>query len=292
MCCLPCQDLNDMETSIAILLCVYNSGRYLAPLLDSLYAQSCQDFSLYVHDDGSTDGTMSILEDYAARFGRMTVLADPHPGRRAKGSFLFLLENVQADYYMFCDHDDVWLPDKIAQTREAMLQAEKEHPGKAVLVHTDLCVVDENLHCIHPSFARYNRIDHRLLDDFRYLAVCNGYTGCTMMLNAEARRLSLPMSESATMHDRWIGLKVLDAGGTSVYLPQATILYRQHGDNEIGAQKVGWKHYFARLCHLRDTWRDNRRNLAMVRTVRPMRWSTYLYYKLRYYAERYRKSDG
>ncbi len=272
---------------IAILLCVFNSEDYLPELLDSLYAQTCQDFEIFVHDDGSSDRTPDILASYAQKHGRLTVLDDPHPGRKAKGSFVWLLEQVEADYYMFCDHDDVWLPFKVERTLAKMKECEAENPGKPVVVNTDLKVTDSHLKVLHPSFWTYSRIDCDLLRDFNYLAVYNAFTGCTMMIDRAARDLSLPVSPEATMHDKWIALKVAYAGGVLASLKEATILYRQHGTNEVGANKVDRKYYFKRILSLKKTFRLMTSSYRMDKTIDPSyHWGRFFRYKILYWKKR------
>ena len=56
---------------VAILLATYNGEKYLRAQLDSLYAQSYRDWKLYVNDDGSTDGTLTILQEYAQSYGNI-----------------------------------------------------------------------------------------------------------------------------------------------------------------------------------------------------------------------------
>ncbi|MBQ9201473.1 MAG: glycosyltransferase [Bacteroidales bacterium] len=277
-----------MKQDIAILLCVYDSALWLPQLLNSLYAQSCQDFQILVHDDGSRDDTLSILEKYRQQYGKLEIDYDSCPGRKAMGSFIWLLERHPGyRYYMFCDHDDVWLPEKIALTLEKMQECEAARPHSPVVVNTDLTVVDRDLHVIHPSFWKYNGIDRPLLSDFNYLTVCNAFTGCTMMINSQARDLSLPVGPHAMMHDKWIALKVADCrDGVLAYVEKPTILYRQHGDNEIGAQAVGGKYYLRRLRHLRDSLRQNRQTLAMSRDIRPFTVLEYMYYKIMYFLRR------
>ena len=94
---------------VAILLTTWNSSRFLAELLDSILAQSYKDWCLYVRDDGSTDDTKVLLAEYANRDGRIHLMpSDCNLGPMA--GFMRLLQQVEADLYMFCDHDDVWLP--------------------------------------------------------------------------------------------------------------------------------------------------------------------------------------
>lgn len=273
-------------SGIAILLSTCNSGKYLRPQLDSLFTQTVQDFEIHVHDDGSKDDTLQILAEYQQKHPGLILRKDPQPGRLAKGSFIWLLENTQADYYMFCDHDDVWLNDKIEKTYSKMQACEKARPGKAVVINTDLKVVDEQLNEIHPSFWAYNKIKPVLLRSFEYLTVCNAFTGCTMMINRAAKELALPISEKALMHDKWIALKVAAAGGILESVHEATVLYRQHGENQIGARKIGIAHYFKQLRSLTATWKENRATLEMSRAIKRFSRAKYLYYKFLYAIKR------
>lgn len=278
-----------MTAPIAILLTTYNSEKFLKPQLDSLFYQTFQDFILYVHDDGSKDKTLDIISEYQKRHDNICMLKDEQCGRKALGSFIWLLEQVKSPYYMFCDHDDVWLPEKIEKTYALMLEKEKMYPDKPVVVHTDLCVVDASLKTIHPSFWQYNKIDRRLMDNhFNYLAVCNAFTGCTMMINQCAKQVSLPVGRHAMVHDQWIGLKVVASGGISAYLEEATILYRQHAQNEVGAQRVDRKYYRNRLLAFKEVWQDNKKTLAMIRSIRKYSFAKYVYYKVSYYWKRFR----
>lgn len=269
-------------SAIAILLTTFNSEKHLRPQLDSLFAQSWQDFKIYVHDDGSDDNTLQILTEYQLKYPQLILLHDRQAGRKAKGSFMWLLENTRADYYMFCDHDDVWLSDKIEKTYTKMRACEQARPGKAVVINTDLKVVDEQLNEISPSFWAYNKIRPALLKSFEYLTVCNAFTGCTMMINQAAKELALPISEKALMHDKWIALKVAAAGGILESIHEATVLYRQHGNNQIGARKIGLAHYFIQLKSLAATRKENRATLEMSRAIQRFSWPKYLLYKALY----------
>lgn len=217
---------------IAILMATYNGEKFITEQIESLLAQTYSDFTLYVGDDGSTDGTMDIVAKYAERHpGKIVILKDKEPHLGAKDSFMKMLEMVEdVDYYMFCDQDDVWLPFKVENTLAKMKDTERKHPGKGVMIHTDLRIVDRNLNTIYDSFWGWQGMKPDLSKDFRFTPICNAFTGCTMMINQEARRLSLPLDPRAFMHDQWIGLKVAKYGVVD-NLKEATILYRQHGNN-------------------------------------------------------------
>ena len=127
---------------LAILLGTYNGGRFLREQLDSLFAQTMKDFQLYIRDDGSTDDTMLIVKEYQQLHPNIVKVEDEGKNLGAKGNFERLLALTDADYYMFCDQDDVWLPDKIEVSFAKMKQMEQRYGDIPLLVHTDLEVVD------------------------------------------------------------------------------------------------------------------------------------------------------
>ena len=221
---------------IAILMSTYNGARYLAEQLDSILAQTYADWKLTVRDDGSTDDTLRVLQQYAKADKRISVLTDGENIGACRSFERLLTQCVDAEYYAFCDQDDVWRSDKLALSLDAIQQAEKVHPGKPIVVHTDLQVVDENRTEIAPSFWRYSNIQADFMDaHIRYLAICNSVTGCAMLFNKAARDCSLPMSANAYMHDAWLALMTAYHGGYVLPVHQTPVAYRQHGDNVLGA---------------------------------------------------------
>ena len=237
---------------IAILLATYNGGKYIWEQLESLFQQSCKLFHLYVRDDGSSDDTLKIVQQFHEMFpDRVTILKDSQKHRGAAKSFMYLLENVDSEYYMFCDQDDIWMLEKIEKTFARMKEIETEYAKKGtaakkvpILVATDLGVVDEQLNLLSESFNKDLKIDvfrkHPELICVRHVV-----TGCTMMFNRAAKEASLPMSPRATMHDEWVALCVHFKGGIISILDEATILYRQHTSNTLGAEQAS-KGFFTR----------------------------------------------
>ena len=222
--------------NLAILLATYNSEKYLRQQLDSVLNQSYTDWKLYIRDDGSKDKTLEIVNEYIQRDDRLYLLHDEVKGRGAKNSFLWLLEQTDSSYTMFCDHDDVWFPEKIEVTLKQMLEMEQIYPTLPVVVHTDLEVTDPELKTISPSFWEYTRLN-AIVNNMRMIPVNNVVTGCTMLINKKAKEVAFPVHPDALMHDSWITLRVLSNKGIVSALPRATIFYRQHGANTLGAIK-------------------------------------------------------
>ncbi len=218
---------------IAILLTTYNSHLFLKDLLDSLQKQTYSEWDLYIRDDQSSDDTVEIISQYVEKDKRIHLLQDEIK-RGAMNGFMWLLEQVEADYYMFCDHDDVWNKDKIALSLKKM-QEYNTQEEKPILVHTDLEIVDENLKSLHPSYWAYENFCYSDFNSKYFHLPYNNITGCTMMINHSAKRVSFPVSPFAQMHDWWIAACVLWNNGIVLNIPKATILYRQHSTNTIGA---------------------------------------------------------
>ncbi len=221
---------------VEILLATFNGERFLRQQIDSLLGQDYGNLRVLARDDGSSDGTVAILREYAGRFPeRFRLLPTNVATGSPKWNFLRLLKASTAQYVCLSDQDDVWLPSKIKVEKMAMDGLEAQYGSATpLLVFTDLRVVDENLAEIHPSFWRRDRIRPESIHRLRLLLEQSVMTGSTAMLNRKLVELSLRMPEEATMHDRWIAL-LASAMGKSRALPGPTVLYRQHGQNALGA---------------------------------------------------------
>lgn len=269
---------------ITILMSTYNGARYIREQLDSILAQRFTDWRLVVRDDGSTDETVEIVQSYAEKDGRIRIVCDGH-NLKAMHSFEKLLMDYARDGYIaFADQDDVWLPDKLQVCMEKMQEVEKQYGADVpILIHTDLRIVDERLNLISPSFWQYSNVHPQILNNNTYyLAHCNSMTGCTMLFNQAARRVALPFSPKAIMHDYAVAMSVHLAHGRLVSIAQPTILYRQHGDNTIGAL-----HYtFWRTLSIR--WREAKEHY---RAFSPEIFHSklhFLYWKTRYFLRLHR----
>ncbi len=225
------------ERNIDILLATYNGQAYLAEQIDSILAQSNQDWRLLIRDDRSGDNTINIIKDYVERYpDRIKLIEDNHGHLGASLNFQQLLKNSTAEYIMFSDQDDIWLPQKIELTLDLMKVTEKAYPGKPILVHTDLKTVDSSLRTIAESTWEYQGIPPEIGNKPDEVVFQNMATGCTIMINRKAKTISLPIPKEAIMHDWWIAINVAKQGKI-VYVPDQLVLYRQHANNAVGAKK-------------------------------------------------------
>jgi glycosyltransferase involved in cell wall biosynthesis len=227
------------QAAVDILLATYNGERFLAAQLDSIVSQTYDDWRLLVRDDGSTDGTRDILRGYAGdHLERIVVVEDDDQGLGARGNFERLMQHSDARYIMFCDQDDVWLADKISRLLEALRKLEKQHGADIpLLVHSDLKVVGPDCEELQPSFFAYQRIEPLFGRCVNRLLVQNVVTGCASIFNRTLLERALPIPADAAMHDWWLAL-VAASFGRVAHVPETTVLYRQHGENAIGARPI------------------------------------------------------
>ena len=223
---------------ITVLLATYNGSKYIGQMIDSVLAQDYDDFHLILSDDGSKDDTTRILEECACAYpDKITHYRSGMRFGNAQDHFMHLLMQFrETPYIMFCDQDDYWHPDKMRKTLEKMKEIEKS--GQPAMVHTDLRVVDGALGLMDPSFMHFSKLQGDRLA-LNQLLVQNVVTGCTMMLNRALAELAchhLP-KDNILMHDWWLAL-IAAALGTTGYLSEATIDYRQHGNNVVGAKNT------------------------------------------------------
>jgi glycosyltransferase involved in cell wall biosynthesis len=233
------------HAKVAVLLAVYNGEDYLGQQIDSLLHQTFKDIMIYIHDDGSKDHSKEVENLYAKRYpDRVKVLDGPSTGG-AKTNFLYLMKEVEAEYYMYCDQDDFWKPEKIEKTWAKM--QEIEEAGKPALVCTDLAVADETLHVVNARMSQYQQLDMKRTS-FHEIMVMNIVTGCTVMINRVCRDLTLKCNDLSKMimHDWWAALAAAYFGKVGV-VDEPLILYRQHGDNSVGAKNVNSSAYALNL---------------------------------------------
>ena len=229
---------------VTVFLCTYNGAAYVRAQLQSILDQTVQDLHVVVSDDGSTDETLAIVEAMAAAHpGRITILRQDPPTGSAQRHFLKLLVERaydMADYIMLSDQDDVWLPEKVAKTL-ARMQADEAacraagEANASILVHCDSRIVDRALREIAPSFVTYQKMTPSRCQ-LQQLLVQNNVVGGALMMNRALAERITEIPAHCVMHDQWIAL-IASAFGHIDFVPEALYLYRQHGDNVLGAGK-------------------------------------------------------
>ena len=154
-----------------------------------------------------------------------------------------MLGRVEADYYLFCDQDDVWLPEKLQRSMDALASEEDNYRSSKeevppVCVFTDMRVVDEELNTLSDSFIRYiGRVPENTA--YTQILIDNPAAGCTMCFNRALRDLVVDLAPSVDlnnipMHDAFV-LEIAAIMGKVVAIDEPLAYYRQTGHNAMGA---------------------------------------------------------
>jgi hypothetical protein len=213
-------------------MATFNGARFVAEQLDSIAAQTLLPNELVVGDDGSSDNTLDIVAQFAARAPfPVTVIRNPTRLGAAE-NFLSLGLRVQGPIVALCDWDDVWLPTKLERTTPWF-----SDPSVGMVIHR-ATVVDEGLQPLgrhYPVIKRTIARPARRVDPW-FSGTGLGLFRKTLLETVAAHADARPHEASGHPmdHDDWL-YHLSGALGTTVFLAEDLVLYRQHGGSYMGA---------------------------------------------------------
>ena len=222
----------------------YNGQCYLAEQLNSISAQTHQNWELWVSDDGSDDDTSNILEEYQTRYGKNRVFIYSGPQKGVSANFLSLVCNTKAvgEYFAFSDQDDIWAPNKLQHAIECL----KTIPNKIPALYCARTKLINQVGAVIGSSPLFKKEPI-----FLNALVQNVAGGNTMLFNKATLNLLRAAGENVNVviYDWWVYLLVTGAGGEVFYDAFQTLYYRQHQNNLIGSN---------------DSWRDRYKRVFML----------------------------
>lgn len=171
------------SAKVSVVVCTYNGEKYLREQLESVVNQTYPLYEIIIQDDGSTDRTLQIAQEYADRYGNIIVKTNSDQ-KGINGNFFSAIHSCTGDFIAICDQDDIWIRDKIAHQVAAI--------GDALM-----CTCLSKEFSEDGSFAHYdNRTpNYGLLR----LLFCNVIAGHTMLINRRLLDL-LPTQGCETMY--------------------------------------------------------------------------------------------
>jgi rhamnosyltransferase len=241
------ESLSAAKPHATVLLATYNCEPWLPEQLASIFRQRDVQVSVVVSDDASTDATPIILRTFA---GGCPVQVLRPPAKRfgnANRNFLRLISEApigDAEYVALSDHDDIWHCEKLARAVEMLL---REGAG-AYSSNVTAWWPDGRELLLQKAFPQKAH---------DYLFESAG-PGCTFVLRRDAFaelqqwvRANIDKLQSLRVHD-WLIYAYARTRGWNWHIdPTPTLRYRQHGGNEVGANK-GWRAKLSRWRQLRD----------------------------------------
>ena len=211
-----------MSYKVQVLLSSYNGEAYIKEQIESILNQKDVELSLLIRDDGSTDKTVSLINEFLSE--NVNLVCGQNIGA-AKSFFELILLAEDYDYFAFSDQDDVWLADKLTVAVSKLSLYE----NRPAIYSSNTRLVDRELNMIadedrHPAISLKSAI------------MRNYATGCTVVFNRKLMQLlKRGIPKVKIYHDWWANLAVLSVGGVSIFDDTPHILYRQHAGNAVGA---------------------------------------------------------
>lgn len=230
------------EKTIVIIMATYNGEKYIEEQLQSIVNQTYKNWRMYIHDDGSTDNTVRIIQNFIIKYNNIYLVSHDNL-KSAYKNFMYLLKEYgkDADYIMFSDQDDIWAVDKVMKTYNKII--ETDNAGKPCCVFTDYELYMQGTKERRHSKTRVTSNCFSL----KYLLTENCAIGATMMINRSAQKM---LSEwnlmEYGMHD-WTAMLICALFGKIGYLNDRTMLYRQHEKNVIGHSESEIEYFVKRL---------------------------------------------
>ena len=226
-----------MADKISVCMASYNGKKYISQQIETILQNITINDELIISDDGSTDGTCNIIQDYVQRFPQIQLIRGPQRGvicnfenaiRHASGELIFL-----------ADQDDLWTSDKVTIIRQCFA----DHECNCV-IH-DAEVIDNKGTVLIPSFFAFRHSKAGVIRNIWK----NSYIGCCMAFRKELIPYILPFPDDIHMHDQWIGV-LSDYYGHTFFCDRILLHYRRHEGNVTELRHSS----FSEMIHNRVTF--------------------------------------
>jgi glycosyltransferase involved in cell wall biosynthesis len=229
------------KPTVSVVMCTYNGAAFIQDQLDSILAQTYPINELLIFDDGSTDGTTSIISEYCKKHAVIRFSQNP-VNIGYNQNFEQAMKAASSEVIAIADQDDYWHSEKIAR----MIAAWKEN---TLLIYCDSYRFNGNI----PMNAVPNPIYRRFEGaDARKLFLYNTISGHAMLIKRRLLDISLPFKEK-TIYDWWMGIVAACNGGVS-YVPESLVYQRVHKKNStINIEKTRSRQearlFYKRMVH-------------------------------------------
>lgn len=250
-----------MENRTLIMMASYNSEKYISKQIESIINQTHKNWVLIIQDDGSKDQTKDIIHQYMNKDSRIQLLLNK--GKTgAYPNFHSIINKCKGlsgyDYYMFSDHDDVWLPNKVERMIEVCRNNEKENVP--VLVYADMSIIDAN------GNVTYESLDEMLCIGYAN-PVSTFFSHCVFGCNTIFNKSLIREIPSVNIHDEVSSIishdnyltKFAALTGRVVFLAEKLMYYRRYSENVTArySYSFGIKKMITRLTDIDKLAKDH-----------------------------------
>lgn len=200
---------------VSVALCTYNGARYLEQQLQSLSAQTHAALEIVAVDDGSTDGTVELLQSHSMHEPRLRVFVNP-ANLGLKRNFEKALSLCQGAFISPCDQDDIWAPEKTAVLLAAI--------GTHAMAYCDSELIDDDARPLGVRVSDIRRLGP--IHSAAPFAFGNCVSGHAMLFRQSLLARAMPIADGF-FHDWWLAAVAASQGGV-VYADRCLVQYRQH----------------------------------------------------------------
>lgn len=203
---------------ISVCMATYNGAKYIEEQIDSILPQLSENDELIISDDGSTDGTLDIINSYSDKRIKLYRFIrnkhNKHPSILIGENFQNALNMSKGDYIFISDQDDIWASSKISIFKDLLQKYD---------------LVTSNGFEFFPdgtgsSIYNYN-------NPFKNLFLLKrGYYGCCLGFRRTMLKYILPFPNNLPNYDHWIGF-ICELNGKVFYYDKILIQHRLHYDN-------------------------------------------------------------
>lgn len=246
-------------------MCTFNGEKYLREQLESFKIQKDINWELHISDDGSTDETLNIIQEFSSKNKKNKIYLYEGPRKGYAKNFLSLVSKVstKVDYFAFSDQDDIWFDSKLKKSVAELSKKQKNIPllycSRTLLVNAS----NEVIGC-SPIFMEKPSFKNALMQNIA--------GGNTMVFNNKTRELIKKVSEGldqdVVSHDWLVYILVSACGGEISFDKEPSLRYRQHSSNIIGMNS-SWRAKIKRIDNiLRGEFKHwNDLNISVLRAV-------------------------
>lgn len=209
---------------ISVVIATYNGETFIREQLDSILSQTVQDFEVVVCDDCSSDGTWNILQEYAERDSRFTLIQNEERLGCIK-NYEKAITISRGEYVALCDQDDIWTNDHL----EVLL----DNIGTKMLSSADFVIIDEagkQLGCYRHFSGIEPFPEKEMVRAWIIVVSSNLVQGASMLIKREFFTIALPVPDGVKFHDAWFFFLSNFYGGMS-YTQHIIAYHRKHSNN-------------------------------------------------------------
>lgn len=217
---------NEKRPLVAILMSTYNGEKYIDEQIQSILSQENVYIHIYIRDDGSSDNTINVIQSYQKKHPEEIDLFIGENIGFANSFYYLIKKNFHADYYAFCDQDDIWDNNKIDSAIKQLNDG------------TEACLYASNVNIFRIKSQKkellFNTRNKEIVNNYkRYFYIFNPL-GCTMVWDKKLQNILMHYKKPDLMtHDTWINI-IANCKGKLIFDLQPHMDYRIHENNTCG----------------------------------------------------------